>query len=156
MLLEYSLLVLAVAFSLVALYLSISSRSKAKKAVALVRATLSSGKTKLAKPRRRYLVFEVVTISGDLSRIKKNHVEEAVQKSCQLLYGIVGYGAIRPSLVYYDESRGVGVLTFKHMWRNHVFLLLSLIREIGGVKVLVVPVATTGTRKKAMSTVKRV
>ncbi|MEM2007387.1 MAG: Rpp14/Pop5 family protein [Sulfolobales archaeon] len=153
--LEYVLLVSAVAVSLVSLYLSMSSWLKARRAVFLVRSTLGSSRAKLTKPRKRYLVFEVIAVSGDLSHIKKDHVEKAVQKTCQLLYGVVGYGAARPSLVYYNESKGAGILAFKHVWRNHVFLVLSLIREINGVRVFVVPIVTTGTRKKALKVLEK-
>ncbi|MEM1622808.1 MAG: Rpp14/Pop5 family protein [Sulfolobales archaeon] len=155
MLLERALLISAVAISLAALYLGVSSWLKVRGIASLVRSTLSSSKAKVAKPRRRYLVFEIIAVSGDLSHVRKDHVEKALQRSFQLLFGLVGYGAARPSLVYYDESKGAGILTFKHLWRNHVFLMLSLIKEINGVKVFVIPVATTGTRKKAMKALKR-
>lgn len=153
--LEYTLLVSAVAISLVALYLSVASWLKMRRAVSLVRSALGNSKTKIVKPRRRYLVFEIIAVSGDLSHVRRDHVEKALQKNFQLLYGLIGYGAARPSLVYYDESRGAGILAFKHLWRNNVFLLLSIIKEINGVRVLVVPVTTTGTRKKAMKALEK-
>ncbi|MCX8185183.1 MAG: Rpp14/Pop5 family protein [Sulfolobales archaeon] len=128
---------------------------KSKKAAAIVRAALSIRKSKLVKPRKRYLVFEIIAISGELSNIKRSHVEEAIKMRSQHLFGFLGYGSVRPSLIYYDESEGVGILGFKHLWRNHVFLVLSLIRDIGGVKVIVVPVATTGTRRKAVKLAKK-
>ncbi|MCS7098966.1 MAG: Rpp14/Pop5 family protein [Sulfolobales archaeon] len=140
----------ALVLSLISLYLSFTSWLRLRKTVAVVRAYLGARRSRLVKPRKRYLVFEVVALSGELSGIGRGQVEEAIERSCRLLFGFLGYGSMRPTLVYYDESGGVGILGFKHLWRNHVLLLLSLVREIGGAKVIVVPVATTGTRRKAM------
>lgn len=152
---EYVLLLSAVAVSVASLYFSVASLLRMRKALALVRSALDGGRARPVRPRKRYLVFEVVALSGEVPPIKRAHLEEAVQKSCRLLFGVVGYGAARPSLVYYDELKGVGVLAFKHVWRNHVLLTLSLIKEIGGVRVTVVPLLTTGTRRKAMNAAKR-
>ncbi len=145
----------ALAASLLSAYLGVLAWRRASRISAVARALLGSRAFKLARPRKRYMVFEVVTVSGDLSSIRRASVEEAVRKSCQLLFGALGYGAVRPTLIYYDESRGAGILAFRHLWRNHVFLLLSLIRDINGVKVVVVPVLTTGTRRKAMKALER-
>ncbi len=144
------LAVAALAASLLSAYLGIVAWRRTRRAVIVLRTLLGDRASRPARPRKRYMVFEIVAISGDLARVRRADVEEAVKRSCQLLFGALGYGAARPTLVYYDESRGVGVLSFRHTWRNHVFLLLSLIREIGGVKVVAVPTSTTGTRRKAM------
>lgn len=155
MLLEV-LVAASLVISLMSLYLSFRFWSRVRKVVAVVRGILATKRTKMVKPRKRYLIFEVIAVSGDLSRVEKPDVENALESSCRLLYGVLGYSTIKPSLIYYDESRGVGVISFRHSWRNNVLLMLSLIREISGVKVIVVPRATTGTRKKAMDYVKRV
>lgn len=152
---EHALLLSVVAVSVASLYLSVTSLLKVKRVLSLVRSALASGRTRPVRPRKRYLVFEVVALSGELTNIKRGHLEEAIQRSCQLLFGVVGYGAARPSLVYYDELRGVGVLAFKHVWRNQVLLTLSLIKEVNGVRVTVVPLLTTGTRRKAMDAVRK-
>ncbi len=155
MLLEV-LVAVSLVVSLISLYLSFRSWLRVRKVIAVVRGVLATKRTKMLRPRKRYLIFEVVAVSGDLSRVRKPGVEDALESSCRLLYGVLGYSTIKPSLIYYDESRGVGILSFRHSWRSNVFLLLSLIREIGGVKVIVIPRATTGTRRKAMDYVRKV
>jgi|GEM_PF-1310497 RNase P/RNase MRP subunit POP5 len=155
MLLIELVVAISLVVSLVSLYLGFGSWLKTRKAVAVIKGILNTRSTKMVRPRRRYLVFEIIAVSGSLPHVRKPDIEGALESSCRLLYGVLGYSIIRPTIIYYDESRGVGILSFKHNWRNHVFLLLSLTREVGGVKVVVVPRATTGTRRKAMDYVRR-
>lgn len=149
------LLLVALALSAISLYFSLWSLRRSGKISAMMRTFLGGRGERVVRPRKRYLVFEIVTISGDLSGIKKSHVEEAIERNYQLLFGSIGYASARPSLVYYDESKGAGIVSFKHVWRNHVILLLSTIREINGVRVITIPVSTTGTRRKAVEVVKK-
>lgn len=151
------LIVLAAAVSVagISLYVSISSRVKARKCVTVLRELVNYKKTKVSKPRKRYMVFELIPVSGELSGLGRRHVEEAIENVSKLLFGTLGYELMRPTLVYYDESRAVGIISFKHSWRNHILLALSLIKEVGGVKVMAVPVKTTGTRRRALEYIKK-
>ncbi len=154
MLLEV-LVVVAVAASLASLYLSLAAYLKARMAVRVVKGSLAGSLGRLAKPRRRYVVFEVVPISGDLGSLSREELEEALSRSYRELNGLVGLSLARPTLVHYDRSRGLGVLAVKHTWKRQAILAMSLVREVGGVRVLLNPLRTTGTRRKALKYLER-
>ena len=154
MLLEV-LVAVAVATSLASLYISLATYLRVRRALRVVRGALARGVGRLVRPRRRYVVFEVVPISGDLSSVSREELEDALARAYRELNGLVGLSLARPTLVHYDRSRGLGVLAVKHLWRRHAILAMSLVREVGGVRVLLNPLRTTGTRRKALKYLER-
>lgn len=154
MLLEV-LVAVAVATSLASLYISLATYLRVRRALRVVRGALAKGVGRLVRPRRRYVVFEVVPISGDLSSVSREELEDALARAYRELNGLVGLSLARPTLVHYDRSRGLGVLAVKHLWRRHAILAMSLVREVGGVRVLLNPLRTTGTRRKALKYLER-
>jgi len=149
------LVAVAVATSLASLYLSLATYLRVRRAVRVVRGSLARGLGRLAKPRRRYVVFEVVPISGDLGSLSREGLEEALTRAYRELNGLVGLSLARPTLVHYDRSRGLGVLAVKHTWKRQAILAMSLVREVDGVRVLLNPLRTTGTRRKALKYLER-
>jgi len=149
------LVAVAVATSLASLYISLATYLRVRRALRVVRGALAKGVGRLVRPRRRYVVFEVVPISGDLSSVSREELEDALARAYRELNGLVGLSLARPTLVHYDRSRGLGVLAVKHLWRRHAILAMSLVREVGGVRVLLNPLRTTGTRRKALKYLER-
>lgn len=149
------LAVLALVVSLVSLYLSLATYSRVRRTARVVREALSAGTGRPARPRRRYVVFEVVPISGDLGSVSREGLEEALTRAYGELNGAVGLSLARPTLVHYDRSRGLGILAVKHLWKRQAILAMSLVREVNGVRVVLNPLRTTGTRRKALEYLER-
>jgi ribonuclease P/MRP protein subunit POP5 len=149
------LAVLALVVSLVSLYLSLATYSRVRRVVRVVREALGAGTGRPARPRRRYVVFEVVPISGDLGSVSREGLEEALTRAYRELNGAVGLSLARPTLVHYDRSRGLGILAVKHLWKRQAILAMSLVREVNGVRVVLNPLRTTGTRRKALEYLER-
>ncbi len=111
----------------------------------VLRKKYSEALKKMKKLRRRYIVFSI--ISGE--KIDKKELEETLREHLERLYGIIGLMRSDPQIVYYDPLLKRGVIRVRHVEKRLVIAALSTIREINGKKVLIIPVKTTGTIKKA-------
>ncbi len=100
---------------------------------------------KLSKLRRRYIVFTIISSES----ISRQEFEKALREKLSSLYGVIGLVKSDPQLVYYEPSLKRGVIRTSHLMKDYVVATLSLIKNVNGKKVLVVPVKTTGTIKRA-------
>lgn len=97
------------------------------------------------RPRRRYIVFELMAERS----IPQDRVEEAIKGVVREYLGLAGLTGSGVSLVYYEEARGRGVLRVSGEYRYQVLGLLGLLRRIDGARVIVIPLAVTGSIKRA-------
>ncbi len=104
-----------------------------------------------AKPRKRYIVFEVVSAE----RIAGDDVERAVSEAVRRLFGVVGEIDSWIRLVEYDEESRRGILRVRNTYKYHALAVLGTIRRIGGVRVMIVPLSTHGTIKSARKRMQR-
>jgi ribonuclease P/MRP protein subunit POP5 len=99
------------------------------------------------KRRRRYIVFQVVTETGETP--PPEEVEKAVLRAVERFAGQLTVALSRIQLVYYHPDRGAGILRVSHDTKHLVLAALGLVRSIGGRKALIIPLRTTGTIKTA-------
>ncbi len=104
--------------------------------------------SRLKRKRRRRYIAALILYDGKLPvdpRVVQRSIEDAVKR----LAGEVGVAEARPQVVYYDPVRGAVIIRTNHLAKSLVLASLLLIREIGGVRVRVVPLRTAGTIRSA-------
>ncbi len=97
--------------------------------------------------RRRYIVFYVA--SENPKQVTPEGVEEALREAARKLYGTLGVGDMYPQLVYFDEKLLAGIVRTTHQFKYHVIAAMGFVRTINGARASIIPVATTGTIKRA-------
>ena len=138
-----------------ALAVGLASLARVNKASTLLNEALEAagGRERIAralakareKPRDRYIVFEVASAA----RPSLEDVEEAIRSTALSVLGVTGYVDSRLRLVDYDEASRRGILRVRNTYKYHALAILGLVREAGGVPVLIIPIATHGTIKGA-------
>ncbi|MGC9210189.1 MAG: Rpp14/Pop5 family protein [Acidilobus sp.] len=97
------------------------------------------------RPRKRYLVFEVA--SG--SEVKEEDVRVALEEAYRRLFGEAGLAAAGLRLILYDAGRRRGIVRVRSSSLPHLLAAIGLVRRIGEVDALIVPLRTAGTIRKA-------
>lgn len=101
--------------------------------------------SKVKKIRRRYIVFSIIS-EHDFNKME---IEKALRRKLAFLYGVVSIAKADPQLVFYDPRIKRGIVRTSHVMKDYVLAALSIIRSINGKHLLIIPVKTTGTIKKA-------
>lgn len=155
------MLVLAISLSLIAIAISALTLAYARRLSSMIRrnsevleALLSSTdlskaiekarRTAAMKPKRRYIVFEI--IPGNLDYAK---VEAALNETLRKLVGIVGESSSRIKLLYFDKRRSRGIIRVRREYKYLALAVLGLTRSIAGRRVIIIPLAVTGSIKRA-------
>jgi len=102
------------------------------------------------KLRKRYMIFEVISDKD----IDKNLLEDSIRNSFNSMFGKVHLARASLTIPYYDSKLRIGVLKFTHVYKYKVLTTLGIVRSVGNAKVLLVPIRTTGTLKKALKYLK--
>jgi ribonuclease P/MRP protein subunit POP5 len=103
-------------------------------------------KRRLARRRKRYVVFEV---SG--GPVAAEALDAAIRAQMKKLLGVKGLSDAGYKLVYFDPRARRGVVRVYSDYKLHVIGVLGLVRRVGDRPVLVYPIATAGSLKKAGS-----
>ena len=111
----------------------------------IIKKDVEEALTKVKKIRRRYIVFSIVSEHD----FDKRELEKAIRKKLALLYGIISLAKADPQLVFYDPRLKRGVIRTSHVMKDYVLAALSITRTINGKQLLIIPIKTTGTIKKA-------
>ncbi len=98
-----------------------------------------------ARPRRRYLVFEV----GTASDVSEEEVRAAIEESFRRLFGEAGAADAGVKLIMYDRVRRRGVVRVRSNGLQRLLAALGTVRRIGQADVVIVPLRTAGTIRKA-------
>jgi len=107
-------------------------------------------KEALRKPRKRYIVFQVVS-EKTLSR---DEVKSIIDGLIKETFGLIGSGNINAKLISYDENNMKGILRCVHSYRDAVLFALAMASVKTKDKVNIIPLKTTGTLRKAREIVK--
>ncbi len=99
------------------------------------------------KPRRRYIAFYIVTEDGKAPDPRE--LERSIRESLERLAGLIGVAESNISLVYYDPEKPAGIIRATNTTKYLVLAALGLTRRVGRKRVLLVPVRTAGTIKRA-------
>lgn len=110
----------------------------------LSKAIEKARRTAAMKPKRRYIVFEI--IPGNLDYAE---VEAALNEALRKLVGIVGESSSRMKLLYFDKRRSRGIIGVRREYKYLALAVLGLTRSIAGRRVVVIPLAVTGSIKRA-------
>ncbi len=97
------------------------------------------------RPRRRYIVFEVLT-SGNIGQ---GSLEEAIKDQVRRVLGASGLVGSGVDLIQYDEARRRGILRVRSDYKYSIIGILGLVRNVDGARVLIIPLAVTGSIKRA-------
>ncbi|MCE4624461.1 MAG: hypothetical protein F7C35_01170 [Desulfurococcales archaeon] len=97
------------------------------------------------KPRRRYIVFTIIS-EADLN--EKRLQQEIIRLSRRII-GSAGLANSGIQLVYFNPITRRGVLRVRAQYKNVALGVLGLLREVDGEHVIVVPLITSGTIKRA-------
>ncbi|MCE4627688.1 MAG: Rpp14/Pop5 family protein [Desulfurococcales archaeon] len=137
-----------------AMVLSVLAYAEARRVRELLEAVLGSARAReLArirrafsrKPRRRYIVFQVIS-DDDVS---EKSLYQAIMRSARRLLGSAAIADSGLTLAYYNAATRRGVLRVRSDYKNAAMAVLSTVRRAGNSNILAVPITASGTIKKA-------
>lgn len=96
------------------------------------------------KPRRRYVVFEVIPPVAD-----SKSLEDALKNVMKELKGVSGVVEAGVKVIEYNPETGRGILRVRRGYKYLALASLGLVRSVNGRRVLIIPIATTGSVKRA-------
>ena len=149
------IVVLALAsISGLSIILAALSYAEARRTRLLLSAVLSAGRARelsrirrsaSRRPSRRYIVFQVI---GE-SEVSERSLSLALNQAARRLVGASTLADSGLQLVYYNPVTMRGVIRVRREYRNLVFGVLGIVRNVGDVSVVLSPITTAGTIKKA-------
>jgi RNase P/RNase MRP subunit POP5 len=99
---------------------------------------------------RRYIVFEVLGTEP----VKFEELRDAIMGTVRRVYGELGEARLRVKLIEYDEVRRRGILRVRREFKLQALAVLGLTRDFNGRRLLLVPISTTGSLKRARALVR--
>jgi|ECHhosMinimDraft_1075155.scaffolds.fasta_scaffold00074_14 ribonuclease P/MRP protein subunit POP5 len=104
--------------------------------------------TKEKKRKRRYVVFQVIS-EGELTGYD---IISEIKSIISKFWGETRLSTLNPSIIFYSNRNGI--LSVEKEGVDYIIASMGLIREIKGVKTLIIPKITVGTIRKAKKLVK--
>ena len=152
---------LALAASLASIVVALYAVYKARKTAGLVEAALvaASMRERIARslaraerrPRNRYIVFEV----GTPLHISREELAREIREAAVNVLGLSGLIDSGLQLIEYDEDARTGILRVRNTYKYHALAILGLVRRVGDAEVMLVPLGTSGTLRRARKLVRR-
>ena len=102
-------------------------------------------KTLSRKPKKRYIVFTIVS-EADIS---EKRLQQELIRLTRRIIGTAGLANSGLQLVYYNPVTRRGVLRVRAQYKNLALGVLGLLREVDGEHIIVIPLTTSGTIKRA-------
>jgi ribonuclease P protein subunit Rpp14 (EC 3.1.26.5) len=100
----------------------------------------------LRKNKKRYIVFKVLSDHDD---INVQDMEKQIRMALQELLGKVWLDISNPRVVIYDPGRMSGIISTNRLGYKAVLAALPFVKSVEDKEILLVPVRTTGSLKKA-------
>ena len=98
-----------------------------------------------SRPKRRYIVFEVLSEEP----LEAEVLEKALRKKFSRLFGEAALAASGLSLADFNPETMRGVVRVKKEFKVHALAAMGALRSVEGVRVMVTPIAVSGTLKRA-------
>jgi len=102
------------------------------------------------KRGRRYVVFEVLGTEP----VGFEELKGAIEGTVRRVYGELGSAMFGVKLIEYDEVRRRGVLRVRRDFKLYALAVLGLVRSSNGRRLLLIPLSTTGSLKRARAVVR--
>lgn len=102
------------------------------------------------KPRRRYMVFELISDR----EVSAGLLEYEVRNTFKKLFGEVHLARAALTIQYFNNQLNIGIIKYSHMYRYKVLAVLGVMRKVGDVRVVTIPLRTTSSLKKALKYVR--
>ncbi len=101
--------------------------------------------------RRRYLIFEVIALSS-YSKVSQDYLSKLIKDSYRELFGTLDTSLSGISLITYNNELRRGVIKFRSGYKAKLLLSLALAQYRG--RIILRPIRTTGTLRKALKYMK--
>ncbi len=141
----YIALALSIASILAIAVLYSSIRRLREQVKLIVSRKVEEALSRTKRIRKRYIVFTIISEH----EFNRKEIEKAVRRKLAVLYGLINLAKADPQLVFYDPKLKRGIIRTSHIMKDYVIAALTTTREINGKKLLIIPVKTTGTIKRA-------
>ena len=102
------------------------------------------------KIKKRYIVIRVLS----RGKITRKELDRAIRDTIKNIIGVKGLADTSYTLVDYDEQLGLGIIRSNNRMYKVVIGLLGMVRTINNTRVLVIPISTHGTIRKAREKIK--
>lgn len=153
---ELILLIIAVTVSTISLAFSLHSYLSVRRIKRVLEGLRTSRSLKrlikLTKERRRlrnrYIIFRVIPLETS-SKINEDLLKNEVMNKFKEIFGAVNLRYAGIDIVYYDKEKLIGVFRVKHLFKLQLLAVLGLVKNISGSKIIILPIRTAGTVKKA-------
>ncbi|MCG3107794.1 Ribonuclease P protein component 2 [Metallosphaera sp. J1] len=109
------------------------------------------GRRKIGKNKKRYIVFRVVGGQGQLT---SKALETSVRDAVKEFVGRMWLEISDPHVIFYSPSTMSGIISTNRLGYRAVLASLPLVKSVAGMEVLLVPLRTTGSLKKAKSLIR--
>ncbi len=96
------------------------------------------------RPSKRYIVFEVVG-----GPVEPRDLEREIREAFKRLFGEPALGISMLRLAEYYDDKSVGILRVRREYKYHALAALGIVRTVSGKRVVLVPILTSGTIKRA-------
>ena len=99
----------------------------------------------IKKERHRYLLFKI--FYHDTLNFDEKSILKAIWKAIWRYFGLKEASKVGLWLLEFDNDNSCGIIRISHNTKEMIITALTLIREINGNRVIIVPIKTSGTIK---------
>ncbi|MBY8981817.1 MAG: hypothetical protein KGD57_02645 [Candidatus Lokiarchaeota archaeon] len=106
----------------------------------------------VSQERKRYILFKILNES--IYKYDKNEFINIVWHSIWRYYGMNVVNKIGLWIIDLNLEKNYGIIRCSHKSKEIIISALSLIKEIKGKRIIIIPIKTSGTLKKIKKTIR--